>query len=249
VKLSIEINFRFGDALSGSSEPPAQLRYAFSSPPGITSLEPDSEGVYPLSKRLEMPKISEFVSKGFAAAAMFTPDGTACRLLLTIDSKGKPSNAQILKVRQTLVRSGCHRFPDAIEIQTRQTKWEKGRCAGRSCSRVRGIWTARGSRRGKALRILTTLGASYPAMLVKTSSNDSKVMYRERAKHVAKLRTLKTDNNPLLLVTNMEAGHGERADVTISEGNRVRLRFPIARIGDCDLGYCCSLWKWKNTKC
>jgi len=44
-----------------------------------------------------MPKISEFVSKGFAAAAMFAPDGTACRLLLTIDSKGKPSNAQILK--------------------------------------------------------------------------------------------------------------------------------------------------------
>jgi len=97
VKLSIEINFRFGDAISGSSEPPAQLRYAFSSPPGITSLEPDAEGVYALSKRLEMPKISEFVSKGFAAAAMFAPDGTACRLLLTIDSKGKPSNAQILK--------------------------------------------------------------------------------------------------------------------------------------------------------
>jgi oligopeptidase B len=50
--------------------------------------------------------------------------------------------------------------------------------------------------------------ASYPAMLVKTSLNDSQVMYWEPAKYVAKLRTLKTDNNPLLLVTNMEAGHG-----------------------------------------
>ncbi len=49
---------------------------------------------------------------------------------------------------------------------------------------------------------------SYPAMLVKTSLNDSQVMYWEPAKYVAKLRTLKTDNNPLLLVTNMEAGHG-----------------------------------------
>jgi oligopeptidase B len=50
--------------------------------------------------------------------------------------------------------------------------------------------------------------ASYPAMLVKTSLNDSQVMYWEPAKYVAKLRTLKTDNNPLLLVTNMQAGHG-----------------------------------------
>ncbi|WP_109485181.1 S9 family peptidase [Occallatibacter savannae] len=50
--------------------------------------------------------------------------------------------------------------------------------------------------------------AEYPAMLVKTSLNDSQVMYWEPAKYVAKLRTLKTDGNPLLLVTNMEAGHG-----------------------------------------
>ncbi len=50
--------------------------------------------------------------------------------------------------------------------------------------------------------------ASYPAMLVKTSLNDSQVMYWEPAKYVAKLRTLKADSNPLLLVTNMEAGHG-----------------------------------------
>jgi oligopeptidase B len=49
---------------------------------------------------------------------------------------------------------------------------------------------------------------SYPAMLVKTSLHDSQVMYWEPAKYVAKLRTLKTDDNSLLLVTNMQAGHG-----------------------------------------
>jgi oligopeptidase B len=49
---------------------------------------------------------------------------------------------------------------------------------------------------------------SYPAMLVKTSLHDSQVMYWEPAKYVAKLRTLKTDSHPLLLVTNMKAGHG-----------------------------------------
>jgi oligopeptidase B len=48
----------------------------------------------------------------------------------------------------------------------------------------------------------------YPAMLVKTSLHDSQVMYWEPAKYVAKLRTLNTDDNPLLLVTNMKAGHG-----------------------------------------
>jgi len=49
---------------------------------------------------------------------------------------------------------------------------------------------------------------AYPAMLVKTSFNDSQVLYHEPAKYVARLRTLKTDRNPLLLVTNMGAGHG-----------------------------------------
>ena len=48
----------------------------------------------------------------------------------------------------------------------------------------------------------------YPTILVKTSFNDSQVMYWEPAKYVAKLRTLKTDPNPLLLKTNMAAGHG-----------------------------------------
>jgi oligopeptidase B len=48
----------------------------------------------------------------------------------------------------------------------------------------------------------------YPTMLVKTGLNDSQVMYWEPAKYVAKLRTLKTDDNPLLLKTNMGAGHG-----------------------------------------
>jgi oligopeptidase B len=48
----------------------------------------------------------------------------------------------------------------------------------------------------------------YPSMLVKTAFNDSQVMYWEPAKYVARLRGLKTDQNPLLLKTNMAAGHG-----------------------------------------
>jgi oligopeptidase B len=50
---------------------------------------------------------------------------------------------------------------------------------------------------------------AYPSMLVTSSFNDSQVMYWEPAKYVARLRTLKTDHNPLLLKIKMEpAGHG-----------------------------------------
>jgi oligopeptidase B len=50
---------------------------------------------------------------------------------------------------------------------------------------------------------------AYPAILVTTSFNDSQVMYWEPAKYVARLRTLKTDSNPLLLKIKMDpAGHG-----------------------------------------
>ena len=48
----------------------------------------------------------------------------------------------------------------------------------------------------------------YPGMLVQVSLNDSQVPYWEGAKFAAKLRALKTDSNPVLLKTNLGAGHG-----------------------------------------
>lgn len=48
----------------------------------------------------------------------------------------------------------------------------------------------------------------YPHTLVTTGLHDSQVQYWEPAKWVARLRMLKTDDHDLLLVTNMEAGHG-----------------------------------------
>ena len=50
--------------------------------------------------------------------------------------------------------------------------------------------------------------AAYPAMLVKTSLNDSQVGFWEPAKYVAKLRTLDTGPKPILFKCNMGAGHG-----------------------------------------
>jgi len=52
---------------------------------------------------------------------------------------------------------------------------------------------------------------AYPAMLVTTGLWDSQVQYFEPAKWVARLRRLKTDDNPVLMRVNMEAGHGGKS--------------------------------------
>ena len=49
---------------------------------------------------------------------------------------------------------------------------------------------------------------TYPDILVKTSFNDSQVMYWEPAKYVAKMRATRNDHRTLILKTNMGAGHG-----------------------------------------
>ncbi len=48
----------------------------------------------------------------------------------------------------------------------------------------------------------------YPALLITTGWHDSQVQYWEPAKWVAKLRDMKTDQELLLLRTNLEYGHG-----------------------------------------
>ncbi len=49
---------------------------------------------------------------------------------------------------------------------------------------------------------------AYPSIYIRTGLWDSQVQYFEPAKWTAKLRAMKTDSNPLLLDTNMSAGHG-----------------------------------------
>jgi len=49
---------------------------------------------------------------------------------------------------------------------------------------------------------------NYPNMLIEISLNDSQVPYWEGAKLAAKIREMNTDSNPILLKTNMGAGHG-----------------------------------------
>ena len=51
----------------------------------------------------------------------------------------------------------------------------------------------------------------YPDILITTSLSDNRVLFDEPAKFTAKLRELKTDNNLLLLKTEMNAGHGGKS--------------------------------------
>ena len=78
-------------------------------------------------------------------------------------------------------------------------------------------------------------GEGYPAMLVTTGFNDSQVMYWEPAKYVAKLRTLKTDTNPLLLKTTWPpATAARRAATTRSKRPRSCMRS------------CCGSWGYRS---
>ena len=51
----------------------------------------------------------------------------------------------------------------------------------------------------------------YPHILITTSLSDNRVLFDEPAKFTAKLRDFKTDNNLLLLKTEMNAGHGGKS--------------------------------------
>ena len=64
-------------------------------------------------------------------------------------------------------------------------------------------------KRQKSYSPYENVGAkNYPAILAMTSLNDTRVFYVEPAKWVAALRHTKTDSRPVLLRTQMAAGHG-----------------------------------------
>ena len=77
---------------------------------------------------------------------------------------------------------------------------------------------------------------AYPAMFVTTGLHDSQVQYFEPAKWVAALRHTKTDNNPLIFRTNMEAGHGGRSGRLRRFGEQAEyLAFMLDQLGARDI--------------
>lgn len=80
----------------GSPEPRVRLGWSFASPPGMTDTSPDANGVYPLSKSMAAPKPTGLKVKGFEASAMWLPEKSKCDTVLTLDAKGKVTDAQIV---------------------------------------------------------------------------------------------------------------------------------------------------------
>ena len=75
----------------------------------------------------------------------------------------------------------------------------------------------------------------YPAFYLRTSLNDSQVPYWEAAKFAAKLRDLKTDDHPVLLHVNLDAGHGGASGRYDALRERAQtLTFMLARWGLAD---------------
>jgi len=73
---------------------------------------------------------------------------------------------------------------------------------------------------------------AYPPMLVEAGLHDNQVMIWEPAKYVAKLRTLKSDTNPLLFLTSLEAGHGGASGRYDALHERARqIAFALAILG------------------
>ncbi len=105
VKISVEINFRLA-AFNGSIRNyglPAQIRYSFITPPGITSFNPDANGVYPLSKTIDPPRMVKFLDDGFGRVALPLDVGVSCDVILTINPKGVPSSPQVTRCDNSIL--------------------------------------------------------------------------------------------------------------------------------------------------
>jgi len=94
VTINIEISFHFA-AYGPHDEGPPRIRYGFFSPLGAKSGDPDADGTYPFSKRIDGPTMAEFASKDFGQAAAYFPETTSCKVVLVLDAKGKPLKASI----------------------------------------------------------------------------------------------------------------------------------------------------------
>ena len=147
----------------------------------------------------------------FLAAAEFLVRGgytSADRLVIEGGSAGGLLVAAVLNMRPDLFRAALLRVPFVDVVNTmldESLPLTVGEFEEWGNPRLREHYEYM-----KSYCPYTNLAARpYPTMLIRTSLNDSQVMYWEPAKYVAKLRTLKTDTtNPLLLKINMDAGHG-----------------------------------------
>jgi len=95
VTIHVEVSFRLY-GFRGEKHQAMPIRFEFSAPPGSTSSEPDAGGVYPLSKSATPPSVVKFSDKEYGDAAFAFSGKSACDMLITISTKGKASDPQVI---------------------------------------------------------------------------------------------------------------------------------------------------------
>jgi len=141
------------------------------------------------------------VSEGYAHAdQVFAMGGSAGGLLMGVIANSNPELYRGIVAQVPFVDTLTTMLDEGIPLTTNEYD-EWGNPAERECYDYMLSYSPYDNVRRHA----------YPAMLVTTGLWDSQVQYYEPAKWVAKLRALKTDDNPLLLHVDMEAGHGGKS--------------------------------------
>jgi TonB family protein len=94
VRINLDVRFRiFGEGISAKN-PQIKVASSFRTPPDVTSSGPDASGVYPLTTAVTAPRLTVFKDAGYGDAAFGVLGTSPCDVLLTIDAKGVPSDAQ-----------------------------------------------------------------------------------------------------------------------------------------------------------
>ena len=90
VSIFIDVDYK----RDAAKEPQLLVNTQLAAPLGALSPEPDANGVYPLAMGVIPPKLIQFSDQGYLNLAFQFPGNSPCDVVLTISSKGKPSNPQ-----------------------------------------------------------------------------------------------------------------------------------------------------------
>jgi Gram-negative bacterial TonB protein C-terminal len=72
------------------------ITYAMVTPPETKSCAPDLDGAYPLTRQIYPPGFSRFAEGTFSKVDLSRFEDSTCKVLLTIDAKGRPSDARVM---------------------------------------------------------------------------------------------------------------------------------------------------------
>lgn len=94
--VAVPVTFEIGFGIETGKPIPIRVRYAFGSPPAVTSTEPDANGIYPYTKIISPPAMEKYQDKGYSDVAFLREGKSPCDVVLTIDSQGRPHDALAL---------------------------------------------------------------------------------------------------------------------------------------------------------